>query len=110
LTKSRDFPLPEDVLQAKSFDKVLEMARNEELKNIFETIFVIGGQQVYEEALKYPECQKLYVTHIHNTFDCDTVFPPFEDAFESVRVFQDKKEDGGTYHFEEYERKKTSDS
>jgi dihydrofolate reductase len=110
LTRNRLLSLPEEVLRAENFDKVLEMAKSEQLKNIIETIFVIGGQQVYEEALKHPECEKLYVTHIHDDFNCDTVFPPFEDAFESIQASEPMSENKIAFHFEEYERKASADS
>ena len=110
LTKNTGLQLPEGVLKADSFDQVLKMSNNEKLKNIIETIFVIGGQQVYEEAVKYQECEKLYVTHIHNDFDCDTFFPLFTDMFESIQTFDECKEGLVTYHFEEYRRKNGSAS
>ena len=110
LTRNKHLSLPEGVLRAESFGQVLQMAKNEQLKNIIETIFVIGGQQVYEEALKYPECEKLYVTHIHKDFNCDTIFPPFESVFESIQASESLSENQITYHFEEYKRKVNPDS
>jgi len=50
-------------------------------------------------------CQKLYITHIHGTFDCDATFPPFEDEFESIGASEEHREEGIIYHFEEYEPK-----
>ncbi|MCK5012677.1 MAG: dihydrofolate reductase [Candidatus Omnitrophica bacterium] len=110
LTQNKGLRLPEGVLKADSFDQVLQMANNEKLKNIIETIFVIGGQQVYEWAVKCPECEKLYVTHIHSEFDCDAFFPPFEDIFESIQISEESKEGMMTYHFQEYKRKDGSAS
>ena len=92
LTRNRSLQLPEGVIKAGSFEQVMEMANNEKLKDLIETIFVIGGQQVYEEAIQYPECEKLYVTHIHKEFDCDTFFPAFEDKFESSRASEESTE------------------
>ncbi len=105
LTRNKHLSLPEEVLKAESFDQVLQMAKSDQLKNTIETIFVIGGQQVYEEAFKYPECEKLYVTHIHSDFECDAVFPPFDDTFESIGTSEPLSESQMTYHFEEYDRK-----
>ena len=108
LTRNKSLRLPEGVLKADDFNQVLQMATNERLKDIIETVFVIGGQQVYEEAIKYAECEKLYVTHIHNDFDCDTFFPPFENMFEPIQASDECKEGLITYHFEEYKRKNGS--
>ncbi len=38
-------------------------------------IFVIGGAKLYEEVLAHGECNKVYVTQLHNVFDCDVYFP-----------------------------------
>ena len=108
LTQNRGLQLPEGVLKAESFNQVLKMENNEQLKNSIETIFVIGGQRVYAEAMKYEECEKLYVTHIHNDFDCDTFFPPFEDMFESIQISDECWEGPIAYHFAEYTRKNES--
>ncbi|GHV15313.1 dihydrofolate reductase [Fibrobacterales bacterium] len=43
--------------------------------------FVIGGAEIYEEAL--PFCQKLYVTVIHKDFEGDVYFP----AYNSLPAF-----------------------
>ncbi len=40
-----------------------------------ENIFVIGGGQVYEEAIKHKNCEKLYITEVMGSFVCDVRFP-----------------------------------
>jgi dihydrofolate reductase len=35
--------------------------------------FIIGGGKIYEQFL--PVADKLYITHIHQSFDADTFFP-----------------------------------
>jgi hypothetical protein len=44
--------------------------------------FVIGGGQIYKEALELPECDKIYRTLVHGNFDCDTFFPSIPAACE----------------------------
>jgi len=105
LTQNPNLDVPYGVLKAESFDKVLEMVRSEQLKNIIETVFVIGGQQVYEETLKYDECQKLYITRIQGSFNCDVFFPGFDESFDKVSTSSPHNEGPVTYQFEEYERK-----
>lgn len=41
--------------------------------NKFYEIFICGGQQLYEEGLKYAD--KLYITRIHANFEGDSFFP-----------------------------------
>ena len=45
-------------------------------------IFVIGGGEVYRQALACASCRRVYLTRVHARFDCDTFLPPFESAFE----------------------------
>lgn len=105
MTRNKSLSVPEGVLRAESFNQVLQMTKSEQLKTIIETVFVIGGQQVYEEAIKYPECQKLYITQVHGTYECDAFFPDFMQDFDKAQSSSDHSEDSVTYHFEEYERK-----
>lgn len=105
MTRNPNYSLPDGVLRAAGFEQVLKMTKNERLKNIIETIFVIGGQKVYEETIKFPECAKLHVTQVHGKFDCDTFFPEFEADFEKTASLNNHNEGPITYHFEEYTRK-----
>lgn len=45
-----------------------------------ETIFVIGGAQVYAELL--PVCDGLYLTLVKKEYEGDTFLPAFEEGFE----------------------------
>ncbi len=35
-------------------------------------VFIIGGSQVYSEALKHPLCKRVFLTSIEQEFNCDT--------------------------------------
>ena len=105
LTQNPNLEVPYGVLKAESFAKVLEMVRSEKLKSIIETVFVIGGQQVYEETLKHEECQKLYITKVQGTYNCDVFFPDFITNFEKTSESSPHNEGPITYQFEEYARK-----
>lgn len=45
-------------------------------------IFIIGGGQIYKEALEL--CKKLYITHIHKEFEADTHFPGIPNEFKEI--------------------------
>lgn len=45
----------------------------EKMKNI-ENIFIIGGQQVYSEALRHPKVEKIYLTVIKGKYNSDRHF------------------------------------
>ncbi|TDG34956.1 dihydrofolate reductase [Pedobacter changchengzhani] len=55
---------------ANSFDEAIEITKNEE-----QQVFIIGGSEIYRQAL--PSTTTLYLTTIHNSFDADTFFPEF---------------------------------
>lgn len=38
-------------------------------------IFIIGGGEIYKQAL--PLANKLYLTHVYGDFNCDTFFPDY---------------------------------
>lgn len=38
-------------------------------------IFVMGGAQIYEAALRLPEARRVLLTSIEKDFECDTFFP-----------------------------------
>lgn len=105
LTRNHYLRLPEGVLKADSFEKVLEMSGNERLKNVIETIFVIGGRQIFEEAMKYPQCQKIYLTQVLTVSDCDTFFPDFQELFEEQSRSVQHNEGPISYYFAEFHRK-----
>lgn len=63
------------------------------------TVFIIGGRSVYQAAL--PFVDRLYITHINQTFEGDMYFPSYDHA-----AFQVVKEDVvGDLTFSVYERK-----
>lgn len=67
-------------------------------------IFIIGGAQVFGEAL--PLADKLYVTLVDADFpEADSFFPEYEDKF-SDKVFEQGQESSGyKYKFLEFEAK-----
>ncbi|KAF7543055.1 hypothetical protein G7Z17_g11052 [Cylindrodendrum hubeiense] len=38
-------------------------------------VFIMGGAQIYDAALKVPEARRVLLTSIEREFDCDTFFP-----------------------------------
>ncbi len=53
-----------------SLDEALAITKTEE-----KPVFIVGGAEIYRQAL--PKTDKLYLTTIHNHFDADTFFPSF---------------------------------
>lgn len=72
-------------------------------------VWVVGGQSVYEEALKLPQCKRIYLTKIDKDYECDTYFPSIDDSVYSPitdpQVPEDEQEeDGVKFKFNIYER------
>jgi dihydrofolate reductase len=42
--------------------------------------FIIGGGQIYKRALEAGLLDKMYITHVHGTFDADVFYPKFDTA------------------------------
>ena len=42
-------------------------------------IFVVGGGQIYAEAVTHPRCSYIYLTEIDATYDCDTTLVALPD-------------------------------
>lgn len=66
-----------------------------------EEIFVIGGGQIFEQAISLAD--KLYLTVIDANFDADTFFPDYS-GFKKVVLEQEGESQGFKYKFIELER------
>ncbi|KAJ8002940.1 hypothetical protein DPEC_G00164180 [Dallia pectoralis] len=62
----------------KDFDSIINLASQPHLCDLVEIIWVLGGPQVYQEAMMHPLCDLIYLTDIMADFDCDVFFPPFD--------------------------------
>lgn len=84
-----------------SLEEAIEAAASAEGGN---HAFVIGGAQLY--ALALPHVQRLLLTEIADSFDGDTVFPPFDRSrwIESARTHA-VSADGLRYAFVDYVRR-----
>lgn len=69
-----------------------------------ERLFVLGGGQIYEEAVQNPGCRAIYLTRVLSTFDCDTFFPHFADRFQRDEVLEEAEENGVSYTIERWIR------
>lgn len=56
-------------LVANSIEQAIELAENDN------EVFIIGGGQIYKQALEKDLVDKLDITLVHATFDADAFFP-----------------------------------
>jgi len=99
ITRQQDFT-SEGAVIAHSLEEALRQAQGE-LGN--EEIFIIGGAQVFAEALDLAD--KLYITLVDAEFpEADSFFPEYADKF-TKKVFEKSEESSGfKYKFLEFER------
>ncbi len=87
----------EGVVVASSIVEALEKA-----KAIDSEVFIIGGGQIYEQAL--PFADRLQLTLIEAAKDADIYFPAYEDTFTKVTFHEDREHEGLKYKWVDLER------
>jgi len=92
-----------------SFEGALKLLERDDLRDKVENVFVIGGSRVFDEALRHPRCESIYLTRIlHPSFECDVFFPEIPQTF-FLDVDSEKaaehEEEGVRYKFLKYIRK-----
>lgn len=71
ITRNPDYKV-EGCLIANSLDEALKIAKNDA------SPFIIGGAQIYKEAIHYAD--KLDITEVHHSFEADVYFPEINTA------------------------------
>jgi dihydrofolate reductase len=62
----------EHIMIAHDFDSALNISYN--IKDVH-NVFVIGGSEIYKEAIKHKDCENIYLTQIKEDIECDAFFP-----------------------------------
>ena len=103
VTRQPDYQVPGAIV-AGSIAEALKVCS--EGKEMDQESFVIGGAEIYQQALGL--CQRMYVTEIQQEFDGDALFPEF-DPQEWREISREKhrldEDDGLEYHFVVLDRK-----
>lgn len=87
----------EGVVAASSIEAALAQA-----KKIDSEIFIIGGAQIYAQAL--PHIERLYLTLIDDEKDGDTYFPTYETIFTKVIKEESHEHEGLKYKWVDLEK------
>ncbi len=83
---------------SNSLEKMVLWARKQP-----EEVFIIGGGQIYKQAL--PFAQKLYLTEVDDAPKADTFFPDFKKDFVEIERSNKKRSKDLEFCFVVYERK-----
>jgi dihydrofolate reductase len=70
ITRQQELQL-EGAEVVNSLEDAIQLAENEK------EIFVIGGAQIYEQAMAI--CHRIYLTRVHQYFDGDAFFPAIDE-------------------------------
>lgn len=82
ISRQKAYQVPLGVLVVNSIEEALDAASNDSQP------FIIGGGEIYEQAMPY--ASKIELTRVHSTFDADTFFPELKAS--------DWKETDNTIH------------
>jgi dihydrofolate reductase len=77
VSRARDLAVPGAIVAA-SLPAALDVARGDALRRAVDAIMVLGGADIYAQAM--PLANRLEVTHIHAQCEGDTVFPAIDPA------------------------------
>jgi dihydrofolate reductase len=77
VSRSPDFVVPGAIV-APTLTAALEVARGDALRRGADAIMVIGGADIYAQAM--PLADRLEITHIHTRAEGDTTFPAIDPA------------------------------
>jgi len=95
---TRDLSLKyEDVVVVNSIEEAISIAEERDP----DEVFIIGGAQIYDQAIKIAD--KLYLTLVHTEIEGDAYFPDYAD-FKKVVSKTEGQEDGFKYTFLDLER------
>ncbi|KAM3955137.1 dihydrofolate reductase [Aphomia sociella] len=64
--------VPEGVVVVSGLDEAVKYIDSRE---DIESTWVIGGSSIYKAAMEHQNCDKIYLTEIQKSFDCDAFFP-----------------------------------
>ena len=93
LTKNPNFAVA-GVSILHSLEAAFEMAQ----KSGAEECFVIGGAEIYRQAL--PFCKKLYITRVHGIFEGNAYMPEFKHGFHRISCVKNFKDEKNQYDYD----------
>lgn len=67
-------------------------------------IFILGGGQIFKEALEKNLVDKLYLTLVEGDFGADTFFPQYKELGFKVKKKEGRQAEGYTYTFIDLEK------
>lgn len=98
LTTKSNYSSP-GAITFSSLEEALGLATSMVTNKRIETVFVIGGQKVYEKAINHPDLEGIYLTKILAKYECDAHFPQIPATFSKVKKLGEAQENDVKYEF-----------
>lgn len=96
ISRQKDFILPDGVLKVNSLESAIEIVKNYAGN---EEIFIIGGGNVYEQALKITD--KIYLTEVKASIEGDAFFPALDThEWKEISRVSHQKDEKNEYDFD----------
>ncbi|KAI4298317.1 hypothetical protein L6164_031891 [Bauhinia variegata] len=111
LTRSGSFDIAtaENVVICGSMSSALELLAAPPYCLSIEKVFVIGGGQIFREALNATGCEAIHITEIETSIECDTFIPPIDsNVFQTWYSTFPRVENDIRYSFTTYVRVRSS--
>jgi len=92
ITRNENFAVPDGCILATSVEDAISKIKNED------EAFIIGGAEIYRQSLEIAD--KIYLTHIHHSFEGDTYFPVIDEKkWELVSTEEHQPDEKNIYSF-----------
>lgn len=106
LTRNHNQLFESGVLRCSSLEEALDLSEELCDKGVAESVFLIGGGQLFTQGVNHKKCQAIYLTQIDRSYRCDTFFPSIPNNFLLTEELSKKhSEKGGVdYQFKYYVR------
>lgn len=96
LTRQANFTV-ENCLIFNSIREMILHYKNDRTSRI---IYIIGGGQIYKEALELDIVDEMLITHVNHKFAADTFFPEIDtNKWKSEMLVEKEKDDKNAYPF-----------
>ena len=98
ISRQVDFPMDEGFMLVSSLQEALEKCKTDS------EVFVIGGSEIFNQAMHLADC--IHLTVVHGNFEGDAFFPAIPSDFKitSQKDFQVDENHAYSYSFLVYER------
>lgn len=101
ISRQKNYPLPENCFLFDDIRKAIQFCKEKKQ----EKIFVIGGGEIYKQAM--PLATELLITEVKTTIDGDTFFPVIdEQIWQKEKITDHPKDDKHQFAFTIYKYKR----